>query len=62
MGEWKKLLKDGDEIALPKVVSDNLRNSHDAEISDQTGASYVKQKTITFTNGIKGNLRRVVWL
>jgi exopolysaccharide biosynthesis protein len=45
---------------IPKEVSDNLRNSHDAEISDQTGASYVKQKTITFTNGIKGNLR-MVW-
>jgi hypothetical protein len=43
--------------AIPKEVSDNLRNSHDAEITDQTGATYVKQKTMTFTHGIKGNLR-----
>jgi len=42
---------------IPKKVSDNLRNSHDAIVSDQTGATYVKQKTITFTYGIKGTLR-----
>jgi hypothetical protein len=45
------------ESAIIKKASDNLRNSHDAEINDQTGASYVKQKTMTFTNGIKGTLR-----
>lgn len=46
-----------DGSVIPKKVSDNLRNSHDAEITDQTGATYVKQKTITFTHGIKGTLR-----
>ena len=43
---------------LPKDVSDNLRKSHDAEahhgIND---ASYHLLKTMTFTYGIKGNLR-----
>jgi hypothetical protein len=46
----------GGEV-MPKIVSDNLRNSHDAEVSGQTGAVYVKQKTMTFTNGVKGTLR-----
>ena len=43
---------------LPKDPSDNLRNSHDAEahhgIND---TSYHLLKTMTFTYGIKGNLR-----
>lgn len=43
---------------IPKEVSDNLRNSHDAEVdTSTTGAAYAKIKTMTFTNGIKGNLR-----
>jgi hypothetical protein len=46
-----------DGSVVPKKVSDNLRNSHDAEITDQTGATYAKQKTITFTHGVKGTLR-----
>jgi hypothetical protein len=46
-----------DGSVIPKKVSDNLRNSHDDPVSDQTGATYVKQKTITFTYGIKGTLR-----
>lgn len=43
---------------MPKIVSDNLRNSHDAEVdTPSTGATYVKVKTMTFTYGVKGTLR-----
>jgi hypothetical protein len=46
------------ESVISKSVSDNLRNSHDAEVdTSTTGASYVKVKTMTFTDGIKGTLR-----
>jgi hypothetical protein len=43
---------------LPKEVSANLRNSHNAEAHHGTNdASYHLLKTMTFTYGIKGNLR-----
>jgi hypothetical protein len=42
----------------PKVVSDNLRNSYDGVLTEpSTGATYVKQRTMTFTHGITGVLR-----
>lgn len=65
---------EGEEISLeknidtfkpentPKVVSDVLRNSHDAESANVTSTSYVKMKTITITRGIKGTLRFKVGL
>lgn len=54
MAGWKKLLKKGDEIVIPKVVSDNLRNSHDTETNHSINdASFHKLKTITFTDGIE---------
>lgn len=40
----------------PKVVSDNLRHSHDAVVETTTG-TYEKLKTFTFEKGIKGTLR-----
>jgi len=46
---------------MAKVASDNVRNSHNAEVSEANiGTGYVKVKTVTFTNGIKGTLR-VTW-
>jgi hypothetical protein len=43
---------------VTKKVSDVLKNSHDVEVDTaSTGVSYVKVKTMTFTYGIKGNLR-----
>jgi len=41
---------------LRKIPSDNLRNSHDAEVST-TNTTYTKVKTITFTYGISGTIR-----
>ena len=44
---------------IKKVPSDNLRHSIDALVNE-TGDSpypYVKHKTLTFTNGIKGTIR-----
>jgi hypothetical protein len=42
----------------PKIASANLRNSYDGVLTEpSTGATYVKQRTMTFTHGIKGTLR-----
>ena len=41
---------------ITKVVSDNLRNSHDGEVVHDN-ITYAKKKTITYTNGIAGVLR-----
>jgi hypothetical protein len=38
---------------VPKIASNNLRNSHDAVISDNS-AVYKEIKTITFPNGLSG--------
>jgi hypothetical protein len=61
MAGWKKLLKKGDELLsgnFQKIVSDVLCNSHDAEATQTVNdASYHKVKTITFTDGLIGNIR-----
>ena len=41
---------------IKKLVSDDLRHSIDAIVTETT-TSYVKKKTLTFTNGIYGVLR-----
>ena len=43
--------------SIDKVASDDLRHSHDAEITGITSETLIIQKTETFTNGIKGTLR-----
>jgi hypothetical protein len=44
---------------IPKIVSDNLRNSHDAEVHDERadGSTWLLGKTFTLATGIKGILR-----
>jgi len=45
-------------ILFTKKVSDVLRHSHDAEVVKNTdNTTYSIEKTITFTNGVKGVLR-----
>lgn len=39
-----------------KIASDTLRHSIDATLQEN-GTTYVKKKTLTFTNGIKGTIR-----
>ena len=39
-----------------KIVSNDLRHSIDAEVN-QLGQTYTKKKTLTFTNGYKGDMR-----
>lgn len=41
----------------PKVVSDNLRHSHDAQLNKNNEAEYILMKTYTFAKGISGTLR-----
>ena len=45
--------------AIPKIASDDLRNSHDAEIHDERvdGSTWLLQKTFTLDYAIKGTLR-----
>ena len=45
--------------AIPKIASDDLRNSHDAEIHDESadGTTWKLQKTFTLDYAIKGTLR-----
>lgn len=55
MAGWEKVTLDKDWAihGMKKVVSDNLCNSHDAEITHSINdASYHKLKTITLTNGL----------
>ncbi len=44
---------------IPKVASNNIRNSHDAEIIQGTPGypTYIKFKTITLTKGLRGTAR-----
>lgn len=44
---------------IPKVASNNIRNSHDAEIIQSTPGypTYIKFKTITLTKGLRGTAR-----
>jgi hypothetical protein len=52
-------IKDGQMMqgGVKKEASDNLRHSHDAESGTFSTGTYVKQKTMTFANGIQGTLR-----
>lgn len=45
-----------DGHVIPKIASDNLRNSHDAEASTNS-ATYVKLKTITLNQKLYGTVR-----
>lgn len=40
-----------------KVASDDLRHSIDANVANSAGTAWRKDKTLVFTNGIKGVLR-----
>lgn len=44
--------------AFDKIASANLRNYHDAEVTASTSSKvYQTKKTVTFLNGIKGQIR-----
>ena len=63
-GDMKRAVYDSDKDGvilidsenIVKVASDNLRNSHDAE-SSTSSATYVKAKTFTINETLKGTIR-----
>jgi hypothetical protein len=40
-----------------KIISNNLRHSHDAEVTENSAGSWIKHKSFTFAQGLSGDIR-----